>query len=54
MTFSICHSDIIKQAHLFVVDDFASGALELPELTQEIPKPRLGDDVVWGENSHLV
>jgi len=34
--------------------DLSSSLLELPELPQEIPETRLGNDLVGGENSHPV
>merc|ERR1719281_1774671 len=35
-------------------DNFAGSFLEFPQLTQEIPKSRFGDNRVWSENSHTV
>lgn len=34
--------------------DLASGLLELVQLTQEVPEPGLGHDVIRGEDPHLV
>jgi len=49
---SICQND--RSAHLFDVDNFACAALELAQLTKEIPKPGLGHNIVGGENPHFV
>lgn len=34
-------------------DNFTSCLLEFAQLTQEVPEPRLGDDVIWCEDDHL-
>merc|ERR1719474_947493 len=41
-------------SNLFDRDNFTSSLLEFPELPQEIPETRLGDNVVSGENPHPV
>merc|ERR1719325_260191 len=38
----------------FNTDNLAGSFLEFPQLTQEIPKSRFGDNSVWSENSHTV
>lgn len=35
-------------------DDLAVALLDLPELGQEVPEPRLGDDLVGREDAHAV
>ena len=39
---------------LFNADNLAGSFLELPKLTQKVPKPRFGDNSVRSEDSHSV
>lgn len=49
---------IVNQAannsYLLATDNFTSGLLELAQLTQEVPKARLGHDMIGGEDPHPV
>merc|ERR1711997_57290 len=41
-------------ADLLDVDDLTVGLLDLLQLTQEVPEPGFGDNMVWSEDPHLV
>lgn len=35
-------------------DDLAAGLLDLAGLAEEVPEPRLRNDIVWCEDAHAV
>lgn len=44
----------VTATHLVDRDDLAVGLLDLAELAEEVPEPRLGDDHVVRKNAHAV
>lgn len=49
-----CFWAVFGLTNLLDADDLASGLLDLPQSTQEVPKPRFGDGLVRGKNGHAV
>ena len=45
---------LLSSTYHVQADNLAAGLLDLAGLAQEIPEPRLCDDIVWCKDAHAV